>query len=90
MVKTRLGARHGEKGSARVHSEGRIQALFLGALQCGPGALHVNFLGALGAIGEHPDVVFEYLDKTFVDGEIPLLAIRCGDICEGADAEQPH
>src|SRR5260370_1050495 len=88
--KARLRARHREKRSAGVYAQGRIEALLLGALQCGPGSLHVDFFGTLGAIGEHPDVVFEHLHKTSVDGEIPLPAIRHSHIGEGADTEQPQ
>src|SRR5260370_33388228 len=85
---TRLGARHREKGSAGIHTEGRIQVLFLGALQCCPGALHVDFLGALGAIGEHTDMFFEYLQKPLMALEIPLLALVCGQIGYERDADQ--
>ncbi len=35
-------------------------------------------------------MVFEYLQETFVDREIPLLAVRYGHIREDADAEQPQ
>src|ERR1019366_6056066 len=84
-----LRARHSEQCSPRIDAQRGIQPLLLGAFERRPGALHVDFPGALGRIGEHANMVFQHLDETLVDGEIPLLAVRHGNIRQRADAEQP-
>src|ERR1035441_9438734 len=72
-LKTCLGAGHGEEGGARIDAEGGIQPLFLGAAQCRLGALHVDFLGALGTIGQYANMVVEHLEESLMHGEKSLL-----------------
>ena len=84
------GARHGQKGGARIDAQGGIQSFFLGALQSCLGALDIDFLGTLGAIGEHANMIVQHLQEAAVDGEIALLAVRRGHVRQGTDAEQPE